>query len=281
MRNSHSIPIKKLDKDRYVDQATGEVKEFSHNTSRADDLDSVKQSLRKLRDLINANITKPSRVLWVTLTYAANMTDTKTLYKDYDLFWKRFRYYLKQKGFPDAEYIVAAEPQGRGAWHLHCLFIFPCKAPRIENDEMMKIWQGGKNNSGRGFTCTKSLWGIDNPGLYLTAYLGDMEYSKAIEEGNASGSITEKEIEDENGKRVTKAIVKGARLHLYPVGFNIFRHSNGIMKPLVTQTTEAKAQKKVGSAKLIHEKTLVFTEDGGEVKNFINYRQYNKKIKEE
>lgn len=277
MYRNHGSPIQKIDRDHYVELSTGEVKEIVHHTSRADDMNSVKQSLRKLRDLINANITKPDRVLWVTLTYASNMTDNKTLYEDYDKFWKRFRYYLKKNNLPSAKYIAAAEPQARGAWHLHCFFIFEQKAPFIPNDTMQKLWQEGKNNdSGRGFTKTKGLRGIDNPGLYFTAYLSDMELSEAITAGNASGQIAEVEIEDEQNQRQKKAIVKGARLHLYRSGTNIFRHSKEIEKPQVSQTTEAEAQKVVGSAELTYEKTFTLTNEDGEILNFINYRQYNK-----
>lgn len=142
---------------------------------------------------------------------------------------------------------------------------------------MQEIWQGGRNNdSGRGFTKTKGLRGIDNPGLYFTAYLSDMELSEAITAGNASGQIAEVEVEDDHSNRQKKAIVKGARLHLYPSGFNIFRHSKEIEKPKVSETTEAEAQKAVGSAALIHEVTYALTGEDGELLNFINYRQYNK-----
>lgn len=277
MYRNHGSPIQKIDKDHYVELSTGEVKEIVHHTSRADDMNSVKQSLRKLRDLINANITKPSRVLWVTLTYASNMTCNEILYEDYDKFWKRFRYYLKKNNLPSAKYIAAAEPQARGAWHLHCLFVFESKAPFIPNDTMQKLWQGGKDNdSGRGFTKTKGLRGVDNPGLYFTAYLSDMEFSEAITAGNASGQIAEVEIEDEHGNRQKKAIVKGARLRLYPPGFNILRHSKDIEQPQVSQTTEAEAQKAVGSAELTYEKTFALTDEDGTLVNFINYRQYNR-----
>lgn len=277
MQRNHGAPICKVDKEHYVELSTGEVKEFTHHTSRADDLSSVKQSLRKLRDLINANITKPERVLWVTLTYASNMTDTKILYKDFEKFWKRFLSYLKKNDLPTAEYIAAAEPQGRGAWHLHCLFIFEKKAPFIPNDIMQGLWQGGRdNNSGRGFTKTKSLRGIDNPGLYFTAYLSDMELSDAIAVGNAGGLIKEVEIEDDYGNRREKAIVKGSRLHLYPPGFNILRHSRNIKKPTIIDTTEAEAQKTVGSAQLTYEKTYKMENEDGELVNIVNYRQYNR-----
>ena len=170
------IVIEKLSSALYVDKRTGEVKEFQHTTSRAEDNASVAQSLRNLRDLINTNLTDPTTALWVTLTYKDNMRDPRRLYEDFRRFWQRFKYYLQKHDYPPTEYIAAAEPQGRGAWHLHVLLLFPEKAPFIPNAHMAKLW-------GHGFTKTKSLHGVDNPGLYLTAYLGDMELTEAVMSG--------------------------------------------------------------------------------------------------
>lgn len=113
--NTPAIAIEKLTADLYADKRTGEVKEFQHHDSRAADKASVAQSLRKLRDLINANLKNPETALWVTLTYQENMTDPAQLYEDYRRFWQRFKYYLSKRGRPPAEYIIAAEPQARGA----------------------------------------------------------------------------------------------------------------------------------------------------------------------
>lgn len=269
MRSVPGSPIRKLDQDHGVDLRTGEVIEYKHNASRASDRASVAQSLRKLRDIINANLENPDTALWVTLTYAENMRDTTRLYEDYRRFWQRFRYYLHKENYPGAEYITAAEPQARGAWHLHGLFLFPCKAPFIPNADIAKLW-------GHGFTKTKSLKGIDNPGLYLTAYLGDMELTEAISTGKTHGWITEVDSSDEQGNRKKKAVVKGARLHLYPPGFNLYRCSRGVKRPQVYHTTEAEAMELVGSAPLTYEKTISITDGAGEVRNIINYRQFNK-----
>ena len=96
------IAIEKINSDLYVDKRTGEVKEFQHHASRVEDKSSVAQSLRKLRDLINANLENPETALWVTLTYRENMTDPARLYEDYRRFWQRFKYYLHKQGHPSA-----------------------------------------------------------------------------------------------------------------------------------------------------------------------------------
>ena len=263
------ITIEKLDADSYVDLRTGEVKEFQHAASRAEDKASVAQSLRNLRDIINANLTDPETVLWVTLTYRENMRDPQRLYADYHAFIKRFRRYLRKHGHSPVEYIAAAEPQGRGAWHLHVLLLFPGKAPFIPNAHMARLW-------GHGHTKTKGLQGVDNPGLYLTAYLGDMELTEAAMSGAARGRLGEVEAEDKQGQRVKKAIVKGARLHLYPSGFNLYRCSRGVKRPQVMQMAEWEAQEIIGAAPLTYEKTIAVTDAQGETLNIINYRQYNR-----
>lgn len=263
------ITIEKLDADNYIDLRTGEVKEFTHTASRAEDKASVAQSLRNLRDIINANLTDPETALWVTLTYKENMRDTQRLYEEFHAFIKRFRRYLKREGYPPTEYIAAAEPQGRGAWHLHVLFLFPEKAPFIPNIHMAKLW-------GHGFTKTKSLKGVDNPGLYLTAYLGDMELTEAAISGTQRGRLGEVETVDEHGQKQKKAIIKGARLYLYPPAFNLFRCSRRVKRPEVMHMTEREAQKIIGTAPLTYEKTIAVTDSEGQTLNVINYRQYNR-----
>lgn len=261
--NTPAIAIEKLTADLYADKRTGEVKEFQHHDSRAADKASVAQSLRKLRDLINANLENPETALWVTLTYQENMTDPAQLYEDYRRFWQRFKYYLSKRGHPPAEYIIAAEPQARGAWHLHCLFLFFGKAPFIRNSDIAQIW-------GHGFTKTQNLRGIGNPGLYLTAYLGNMELTEAVN----AGAFQAKRLAGSKDK--SKAIIKGARLNLYPPGFNLYRFSRGIKRPEIWQTTEQEAQAEITGMPLTYEKTISITDEGGTIRNIINYRTYTK-----
>lgn len=262
--NTPAITIEKLSADLYADKRTGEVKEFRHNSSRAGDKASVSQSLRKLRDLINANLENPENALWVTLTYRENMTEPARLYEDYRRFWQRFKYYSSKRGYPSAEYIIAIEPQGRGAFHAHTLILFPTKAPFIPNSDMAQIWR-------HGFTKTQSLRGIGNPGLYLTAYLGNMELSESIR----TGTFQAKKLSETKDK--SKAVIKGARLNLYPVGIHLYRFSRGVKRPEVWQTTEQEAQAEIDGLLLTYEKTISITDEGGTIRNVINYRTYTKK----
>lgn len=276
-RNSENV-IKKINANEYIDTRTGEVKEFIHIENRGQAINEVRKSLGRLRDYINTNVTDVSKCKWVTLTYRENMTDTNRLKKDFEKFNKRMKYYLSKQGF-DYEYIVAMEPQGRGAWHAHMLMIFDSKPPYIDNDSVMaKMWT-------HGFTNTKNLDGnIDNLGAYLTAYLGDMELKEAVDSvglnnifdrhGNCKYQVSEVDIE-ENGKKVSKAFIKGLRMALYPPKFNIYRCSKGIKKPLISYESEFKAQKKISAGTLTFERTIKLSDVDSDYVNHINYRYYN------
>lgn len=221
--------VKKLDKDRWMDKRTGEIREYEHGQTRIDNRDGVKKTMKKIRDIINCNVTEPSRVRWVTLTYAENMTDEKKLYKDYDAFRKRLYRYCEKKMYGKPEYISVVEPQGRGAWHVHAFFIWEKIAPFILNEELAKIW-------GHGFVKITALDNVDNPGAYFTAYLTDLPIDEAMEKKEGGEIKT-----GTDGKKY----VKGARIGMYPVGMNIYRHSKGIKKPEIIECKAEDMEKKI------------------------------------
>lgn len=262
--------IKKLDKDTYMDLRSGEIKEFKKMENRACDIASIRKSLGRLRDYLNTNITDVNKCRWVTLTYAENMTDPRKLYDDFKNFNKRLRYHLKQK----YEYIVAMEPQGRGAWHCHMVMIFDNNAPYIPNDKMADIW-------GYGFTTTKKLDDVDNVGAYLTAYLGDMDVDEAVQDNEVlhralNGSMQVKEVEVEvDGVKVKKSYLKGARLYMYPPQFNLYRCSRGIKQPTVYYDTEKNAQKKVSAGTLTYQKSIQLIDQSNDFSKVLDYRYYN------
>lgn len=263
-----NITIKKIDKDHYLDLETGEIKEFKHMENRTDDLNNLRVSMGNLRDLINTNVINPRCCKWVTLTYAENMKDQNKLHNDFKIFNKAFR----RKGY-QYEYIAVAEPQGRGAWHLHVLFIFDYVVEYIPNDIIARCWR-------QGFTSTKRVDDVDNVGAYLTAYLGDIpleEYEDLNKEGMQFTGVHEIKECDLDG--VSKKYVKGARLHLYPPGFNLYRCSRGVKRPIVEYMKEEKAQKKISSAKLTYEYTFTIFDEERDFEKTINKRYYNKSIK--
>ena len=256
--------IKKLDKDRYIDLGSGEIKEFNHIENRSESFNSLRQTFKKLRYLINNNFTGAGNELHVILTYAENMTDTKRLYKDYEKFIKRLRY--KYKDISSIDYISVVEPQGRGAWHCHLLLRFnDIDKVYIENSMLAELW-------GHGFVTIRSLKDVDNIGAYLSAYLTDVELTEEniISLVDTDYVIVVKEV---NGQE--KNIVKGGRLHLYPSGMNLFRKSKGIVYPERQRMKYKEIKKIVGSAEPTYQKSITVEND--DFTNTINYEQYNLK----
>lgn len=256
--------------EQFVICATGEVKDVEHHATRKDNKKGLYKTFANARAVINANVTDVSKVRWCTLTYAENMTDPKRLYKDFQQFNQRFQYYCKQKGYSKPEYIVMMEPQGRGAWHAHLLYIWQDqKAPYIANQEFREMW-------GHGFVRIKKLDNVDNVGAYLTAYLGDME----IDEMDISKAVGKQckvvEVEDEDGKKVKKAIVKGARLDLYPANFNMLRCSRGVKRPVAEMMSQEEANKKVSAATKTFESAIKLVDNENDFETVIIREQYNK-----
>ena len=268
-RKNNGCATLKLNADNYLVIATGEVKDYKKTENRAENTKGMARSMKTLRDLINCNATDPRKCKWVTLTFAENMTDTKRLYEDRKNFWKRLQYWHEKNEMPIPEYISVAEPQGRGAWHLHELWIYPKNAPYLQNETIRDLWQ-------QGFVRVNKLDDVDNVGAYLTAYLCDVP----IEEYDGVADpweLKEVEVEQEDGTKAAKRFVKGGRLHMYPSGMNFYRTSRGVKRPEVEWATKKKAKEKVKAATLTYSSAIRLTSDDGLFTNEILYEYYNTK----
>lgn len=216
-RKNNRVNIKRLNDDEYLILSTGEIKKYKDSKTRFDSKNSLRQTFKKLRYLINNNFLGCRNELFITLTYAENMRDVKRLYEDVKNFIKRLRYHYKD--ISNIEYLNVVEPQGRGAWHCHILVKFiDLNGVYIENSLLSDIW-------GHGFVNVRSIsnMSVDNIGAYLTAYLADMPIDE----------VSEKDLKESFGIKDVKGkkYVKGGRMNLYPKGMNIFRKSRGIKYP--------------------------------------------------
>lgn len=264
------VAIKKLSSDSFLDLRTGEVRDYVKTNNRSQSLRALQRTFKNIRDYVNCNIVNPASARWVTLTYADNMRDPKRLYVDFEGFWKRFKRYCQREfpSLPVPEYLSIVEPQGRGAWHCHCFFIWPdADAPFIPNLDLAGLWR-------QGYVKIKAVdENNSNMGAYLTAYLADIPLSDVdklpkVEQKRIFGTAIEK-----GGKK----FIKGGRLCLYPPGFNIFRHSRGIEKPTVFYTTKEKEPDIVGSARLTFSFSKTIELPYGKTMT-ITKKYYNKKI---
>lgn len=200
----------------YIDMRTGEIITAKRSESRGDKMSQqqLRKTYRRMREIVNANWYGDSNELFLTLTYAENMQDTKRLRKDLEKFVKKMK-----RALGDIKYLTAVEPQARGAWHAHVL-VKQLNAHKTywPAEEVAEKW-------GHGFVSVKSLRGVDNIGAYLTAYLSNAPADSAED--------TQKLVDgmQEAGEDVPKAIRKGARLSWYPPGTHIFRASQNCTVP--------------------------------------------------
>lgn len=236
-RHSTGATIMPISKHEYVLLSTGEVKCFeNHAEDRTENIRNLEKTMRRLSDLINANIS-PENVKhcrFITLTYKEDMINSKILYQNFRNFNKRFKRYMEQRGH-SYEYIVTVEAQGRGAFHLHCIFIFAKKAPYIENSLLAEMW-------GLGFVSVKAVdKSIDDIGKYLTAYLTDLP----VDDTDFAAEIAGGQVKEVGAAGKSKRIIKGARLRLIPVGMRIYRYSKGIKKPVVKMLPYGEALKEL------------------------------------
>jgi hypothetical protein len=259
--------ILKINQDKYCLKDTGEIFLYNRSDNRSQNEDSLRQSFKKARELINNNfIPFAKNQLFITLTYggeyAGKMTDEVKLYKDFKNFYGR----LKRKYGKNIDYFSGVEPQRTGSWHPHVLlkhnelekFYIPFK-------DLEKLW-------GNGFVWIRDISKVDNIGAYFSVYLTDIE-------------IPEKDISLKNddikevfidGKK--KSFIKGARLKYYPPGMNIFRHSKGIVYPEEKIMTHGTLKNEiVGSVKPNYSKTLKIVDEnkGDFCVQKITYENYN------
>ena len=275
-KKNNEIKTQLLDKDHYMYLDTGEIFECNHIENRSESKFQVGQSLKRLRDYINTNVVEPNNCKWITLTYKNNMTDSKQLYNDFKRFMTRFKRRFKEYKI---EYIVAMEPQARGAWHCHCIIIFDRVAPFIPNATIEKLWE-------QGFTKTTKLDDIDNIGAYLTAYLGDMEFTKENilelqKQGLKVSQMALKEVNEIEGIKLKepKSFIKGGRLYMYPPKFNLYRISRGIKKPKKEYYSYHVAKEKIGCTKPTYSKGIKISDLDNSFDNRIIYEYYNTKRK--
>lgn len=273
MKNkNNSCSIINIDKDHYikVGDETGELYECTHIENRSEGIESLYRTFRTLRNIINTNTEKPENCRWITLTYAENMTDDKKIRKHQQNFTTRLKKQLGQ-----FEYISVREPQGRGAWHLHIIMIFPQKAPFISTELLQKTWKQGK------IVSAKKLDDVDNIGAYLTAYLADLDIEQCgdLNLDIANYKTKKIDLENEKGEVYSKYYVKGARLTLYPPKMNLYTYSRGILKPIEEYDTYKNAQKKISSDKLTFSTAIKLSDEANNYENIIIKEYYNKNRK--
>lgn len=262
-RNS-AVHIKKLDADTYLNLETGEICEYNKSENRSENENSLRQTFKNMRYLINHNFKGKSNELFVTLTFAKESFDEKMVSDDIEKFIKRLRY--RYKAVSSIDYLNVVEPHQSGQFHAHVLFRFnDVRKIYIPVLELKELWSHGRVD-------IKTLKNVDNIGAYLSAYMADIE----LTEENLMQAMKNGEqvvVKDVEGQK--KKFIKGGRLKYYPPGMRIFRKSAGIKYPERVEMTYKNAKKIVGSAQPHYKKSYEIQNE--DFSNTITYEQYNLK----
>lgn len=254
--------IQKLDADRYVVLDTGEIKEFDKSGNRSENKNSLNQTMKSLRYLINANYSGQPNELWITLTFSDSSLarNTNAVYLCFNKFIKRLRY----KYGKDLEYIAILEPheikdgdiKNWHGYHFHLLLkSYIRKNLYIPHEDFENVW-------GLGLCRIERLNNVDNIGAYLSAYLTNIEENT--------------ENSDYLNNKGQKKYIKGARLWLYPKGIRLYRKSKGIKKPTRIKMTYAEARAIIGVEPHYRKKIPIEIDD---FQNTIIYEQFNRRRK--
>jgi hypothetical protein len=231
--------VRKLSKEEYIVLATGEIRQYKQNETKQ--TESLAKTFAALRGIIRANFDGDAQnQKLITLTYRENMQDHEKLMEDFKTFWEKFTYSHKNHKL---EYVAVAEPQGRGAWHMHVM----CKSDQpkwwVDTDKLDEQWK-------HGHTSVEALKS-DDMGRYYVAYFTSL----ADESKAAKGKVSEE---------MSKSRQKGGRLHFYPKGMRFYRCSRGIIRPKGEDAIYGDVKAEYGKPRYGNTYAVVQVEENGE-----------------
>lgn len=132
------FPTTKLKGNMYVDNSTGELREYNKKPYRT--IESFKKNYKPIVMLMKGYFRGDGSERLITLTYRRLMNDIDRLSKDVNTFIKKLR-----KKYPDILYLCIKEPQRNSSWHAHILVKRSGNISfDISEDEILKMWKKGQ-----------------------------------------------------------------------------------------------------------------------------------------
>lgn len=208
--------IKRIDTDHYEVLATGEIKEYRHNsTSESRDFQNLRRTFARLRRLIRTNFVGDESEAFLTITYGGKYRDAarvqSVMWRDYAKFVMKLKYHYAEMKL---EYIAVSEPQGDGTWHMHVTIKNTAGNFWINQSVLRKLW-------GKGNVSVERIKSGDL-GSYYVAYFTDMLQPSEDKHAHEDTITAEQK---------SKARIKGERLKYYPKNAKFYRCSRGIRDP--------------------------------------------------
>ena len=131
--------IRRLGNNKYLVIRTGEIKELKKRATRGETPQSVRDSNRKIADLIRMNYTA-GKTLFITLTPKVKTTEPKLMTKLHKAFWREMKKCYKSK-LSTMEYLYVLDWGENGGLDIHALWFFSQKVdiPKVK-EIISKFW---------------------------------------------------------------------------------------------------------------------------------------------
>ena len=131
------INVTRLNKNQYMDNETGKVKEYHYSEYKT--IDSIKKQFKNIPRFIKGYFDCDKTERFITLTYSYMMNNPFILSYDFKKFIRKiYRKYGK------CRYIYIKEPNAKGSWHIHCLIKRLDGKPFNITDELLReLWGNG------------------------------------------------------------------------------------------------------------------------------------------
>ena len=132
-----NINITRLSKNQYIDNETGEIKEYHYSEYKT--LDNIKQQFKNIPRLIKGYFDCDNTEQFITLTYSYIMNDPYLLSYDFKKFIRKIN-----RRYGKCRYIYIKEPNRKGSWHIHCIIKRLDGKPFYITDEKLRdLWKKG------------------------------------------------------------------------------------------------------------------------------------------
>ena len=107
-----TVSIRKLNKYEYIDNRTGEIKQY--NLDKPTNKSDVNRKLKRYEEIVIFNFTGGAIELFLTLTCSENITDISVIKQYYNNFLDNIKVHYQH-----LDYVALFEQTERLCWHIH------------------------------------------------------------------------------------------------------------------------------------------------------------------
>ena len=132
-----TVSIRKLNKYEYIDNRTGEIKQY--NLDKPTNKSDVNRKLKRYEEIVIFNYTGGAIELFLTLTCSENITDISVIKQYYNNFLDNIKVHYQH-----LDYVALFEQTERLCWHIH-LFLKNNNHTKlyIPHSDLLQYWKQG------------------------------------------------------------------------------------------------------------------------------------------